>query len=839
MATEAQAGAAAGGFTVEGKPVTVVRYEVKGKRITSEDLARMERPAADKFENKTAEYYRWYDNNGKERERPLDLEELMAYLQKERLFTKEESALFTETISQARAGDRALWDHLINEKRNPSPLGREAMIEKIDLVMRDGSAIVASRDALSSVEAEGILGAANAKQIQQQVAAALASDYDRLEELRKERADWCSKDNPNGYSEDVMRASWAATHRIEADELTELEDAANHKVVKGRLEGEMLHARETITQETRERQAAANIEQRNMDYEHAYLDAKKDALDRLPEGDSTAKLAELRKRDVHPYSEEQVAEWVAADLQDASYLFVTASDRFEDAALVMASSAETVKGYRERLVEIAPDMAKIIADVERENNIKIEAKEIAKSWDVVELRIEGWELENAVVRGGEQDQAMVVYNAVAVMSDGSAKEFSFEAEEGISPDELHAEAQKAWREQARQIAAVEVQKRMQQQEQAQRMTRLNNEAVAREEAEVDEEQEQPGAMDPNAVPERIAKRFLHVDGKYYFPDEKLAFTDMNNKLRAHEEHHEIVNALVDIAKSRGWESITVRGSEEFRKQVWMRASVQGMEVAGYKPTEVDKAKLAAELEKLGRSPAKDKAAATVNEIEKGIVKEKAQVPPAEQKTAKVIPLRRHDGELVEHGKAPYQNDPKEKENYFVNLRDDKGEIKTIWGVDLERAIQESGAQPGEKVSLKFMGKQQVEVMVNERDEKGNVIGQHPELKDRNTWNVERAEAFRTKSPEDVVKTHPDLAPAYGTMAAAQKFAEQNFKPNDRARFLQGVKEEVASRIEQGQPVPAPRIRSREQEQGQAQEQNRAVAERGGKRIRVADEEMER
>lgn len=64
--------------------------------------------------------------------------------------------------------------------------------------------------------------------------------------------------------------------------------------------------------------------------------------------------------------------------------------------------------------------------------------------------------------------------------------------------------------------------------------------------------------------------------------------------------------------------------------------------------------------------------------------------------------------------------------------------------------------------------------------------------------IERAEAFRTLSRDEAVGKHPALAPAYATVAAAQKFAEQNFKPEDRARFVSGVKEVVAGKIEQGQ-----------------------------------------
>lgn len=96
---------------------------------------------------------------------------------------------------------------------------------------------------------------------------------------------------------------------------------------------------------------------------------------------------------------------------------------------------------------------------------------------------------------------------------------------------------------------------------------------------------------PNAVPESVRKRFLNIDNDYYFPDRSPAFVDKGAKLATRGEHPEVVRALVDIAKERGWNSVTVKGSETFRRAAWMEAARNGMQVAGYKPTELDLAQL--------------------------------------------------------------------------------------------------------------------------------------------------------------------------------------------------------------------------------------------------------
>jgi hypothetical protein len=94
-----------------------------------------------------------------------------------------------------------------------------------------------------------------------------------------------------------------------------------------------------------------------------------------------------------------------------------------------------------------------------------------------------------------------------------------------------------------------------------------------------------------AVPESVSKCFLKVDSDYFFPDRSPAFVDRGAKLATRGEHPEVVRALVEIAKERGWDSVTVKGSEAFRRAAWMEAARNGMQIAGYKPTDLDLAQL--------------------------------------------------------------------------------------------------------------------------------------------------------------------------------------------------------------------------------------------------------
>lgn len=94
-----------------------------------------------------------------------------------------------------------------------------------------------------------------------------------------------------------------------------------------------------------------------------------------------------------------------------------------------------------------------------------------------------------------------------------------------------------------------------------------------------------------AVPDSVSKRFLKVDSDYYFPDRSPAFVDRGAKLATRGEHPEVVAALIEIARERGWNSVTVKGTESFRRAAWMEAVRNGLQVTGYKPSELDLAQL--------------------------------------------------------------------------------------------------------------------------------------------------------------------------------------------------------------------------------------------------------
>lgn len=126
------------------------------------------------------------------------------------------------------------------------------------------------------------------------------------------------------------------------------------------------------------------------------------------------------------------------------------------------------------------------------------------------------------------------------------------------------------------------------------------EAVKKKEPEHDNQLEDydvgANAQHRNQVPEDVERDFPSQQaGKarthYYAKDvDKVAFVDKGDKMqtpRDFDQHG--VRAMVNVAKARGWDDVKVKGSESFRRQVYLEAAKQGMEVKGYKPTDAEQA----------------------------------------------------------------------------------------------------------------------------------------------------------------------------------------------------------------------------------------------------------
>jgi Large polyvalent protein-associated domain 7 len=333
-----------------------------------------------------------------------------------------------------------------------------------------------------------------------------------------------------------------------------------------------------------------------------------------------------------------------------------------------------------------------------------------------------------------------------------------------------------------------------------------------------------GSTTSNSVPEAIAQRFVQVKNKFYFPDGARAFTDRGNRLTTPSENTEVVRSLIGIAQARGWNEITVKGTERFRKEAWFAAELAGLSVRGYQPTEFEQGHLVRTLarEKGGAAAPVDPnppRGSDPDSVSRATVGEES--PRSSARTARADRGGLLVGKLVDHGRATYQHDPRAAMSYFVKLETPRGE-RVIWGVDLERAFKESLTKPeaGDEVGLRAVRQEAVRVKTPTLDSQGNVTGEKDLDALRNHWIAEKREFFESRAaaartlrdisvePKQATQKHPELVGTYLQVHAAELAAKRIRDPQDRALFVAKVRSALADSVARGEPLPPLRVRER-------------------------------
>lgn len=107
--------------------------------------------------------------------------------------------------------------------------------------------------------------------------------------------------------------------------------------------------------------------------------------------------------------------------------------------------------------------------------------------------------------------------------------------------------------------------------------------------------------------------------------------------------------------------------------------------------------------------------------------------------------------LVAHGKAPFEHQAGGSKSYFVRTRNADGVEREQWGVDLERALQEAAARPGDLITLRRAGQQEVKVNAPVKGPDGKPTGETQEkVVKRNGWEVktiQKADELRHNAPD--------------------------------------------------------------------------------------------
>jgi hypothetical protein len=76
----------------------------------------------------------------------------------------------------------------------------------------------------------------------------------------------------------------------------------------------------------------------------------------------------------------------------------------------------------------------------------------------------------------------------------------------------------------------------------------------------------------------------HTEYRYRGDSTRVAFTESTFKLATQSNQPSVARSMVDVAQARGWKGLRISGSEDFRRMVWLEASVRGLKTQGYEPS---------------------------------------------------------------------------------------------------------------------------------------------------------------------------------------------------------------------------------------------------------------
>ncbi|MEW9585063.1 LPD7 domain-containing protein [Paraburkholderia sp. DGU8] len=311
------------------------------------------------------------------------------------------------------------------------------------------------------------------------------------------------------------------------------------------------------------------------------------------------------------------------------------------------------------------------------------------------------------------------------------------------------------------------------------------------------------------VPKSVTNRYVAHEGKFLDrKSETVHFEDKGRSLSTASEDRDVIAHMVEVAKAKNWGELQLKGSEEFRRQAWIAAELAGVPSRGFKPGAQDRAALTAAREAM-RIGAGDKSndtdKARTNEMEApDAAGQKQPAAPGSAKTATTgrenaapggnpttaaqpsaaapaspvqgtpTPAGVTAGVLVAHGPAPFNHDEKQNASYYATVRTEDGE-RTVWGLDIERAIGETGVQPGQRIELEKGGSKTVTAQQRQFDEKGTELAPKSVESRRNEWLV-----FSPDVPGLPTREQREA------LTSARREADERRQINEaRERFLSG------------------------------------------------------
>jgi len=319
-----------------------------------------------------------------------------------------------------------------------------------------------------------------------------------------------------------------------------------------------------------------------------------------------------------------------------------------------------------------------------------------------------------------------------------------------------------------------------------------------------EDGEEPSLNQRRDAAASLRKRFLEAGEQFYYrtaPGEptKIAFTDHGKRLITEHEDPSVIHGMVLRAQEKGWTMVRVNGTDEFKTEAWVQATIAGLEVEGYTPRGIDLAQREDRREQrpVRRPTSKDhgdpeassqKAHDSSQRSEKtmsdgqqvalatleAILRARGDSPTmitaaVEEARVRLQGERIMVGTVVDYGIDHFEHDVQKDKSYFVKVATPQGE-REIWGVALTRACEQREVKRGDAVALVQQAQERVTVTVPLRNKSGTPIGAASQPATRNRWDVIKLDSLTVQDQHQLkeasrVATQEPVVPRFDHAAA--------------------------------------------------------------------------
>lgn len=178
-----------------------------------------------------------------------------------------------------------------------------------------------------------------------------------------------------------------------------------------------------------------------------------------------------------------------------------------------------------------------------------------------------------------------------------------------------------------------------------------------------------------------------------YDDARPAIIDKGDQLSTRNADRGTAMDMIELASHRGWQSLKAKGPEEFRREMWVEGTAQGLKVQGYRPTEKDQEEANRRSQMIGERAIERTDRPSLPANAKATDRGDQQAAPRQNYSDGI------SGKITDIGTAPYRNREGADPVPFVALTNKAGKEEHIWSVTLPAALEKHDLKVGDRATF--------------------------------------------------------------------------------------------------------------------------------------------